>query len=63
MKKCLNCKSVVRENDIYCRNCGCSLQSNTSYVLLNVLSVFLIFGIIFMIILFISSYLVSNNGG
>ena len=60
MKKCLNCKWDVRETDIYCRNCGCPLQTNKSYVLTNVIMVFIVIGMIGMIALFIASYLVSK---
>ena len=60
MKKCINCNSNIRETDIYCRNCGCLLQSNKSYIIINVMIVFIILGIIGMIALFIASYLVAK---
>ena len=40
MKKCLNCKWNVRDTDTYCRNCGCSLQSNKNYIITNVIITF-----------------------
>ena len=60
MKECLNCKRVVRENDVYCRNCGCLLQSNKNYILTNIVIVLIIMMIILMIIMFITSYMLSN---
>lgn len=57
MKKCINCKCNVKDTDIYCRNCGCLLQSNKNYIMTNVLIIFLIFGIIFIIGLFFASYI------
>ena len=60
MKKCLNCNEVIRDKDIYCRNCGVHLKSNKSYIITNVIIVFISLGILFMIALFIASYLVSN---
>ncbi len=59
MRKCINCKCNVRDNDIYCRNCGCYLQSNKSNVLINVITVFIVLGIIFMIVLFVASYILN----
>ena len=58
MKKCLNCDFTVREDDIYCRNCGCVLQTSKGHVFTNIITVLLVIGIIFMILLFIASYLV-----
>ena len=60
MKKCLNCKWDVRDTDTYCRNCGCSLQSNKNYIITNVIVVFIVIGMILMVALFIASYLVSK---
>lgn len=60
MKKCINCNWDVRETDTYCRNCGCPLQSNKSYIIINVIIVFIILGIIGMVALFIASYLVTK---
>ncbi len=59
MKKCLNCDWDVRDTDTYCRNCGCPLQSNKNYILINVIITFIILGIILMIALFVASYLVK----
>ena len=60
MKKCLNCKRDVRDTDTYCRNCGCSLQSNKNYIITNVIVAFIVIGMILMVALFIASYLVSK---
>ena len=60
MRKCLNCKWDVRDTDTYCRNCGCILQSNKSFIVTNVLLIIIILLIIGMIALFVASYLVSN---
>lgn len=60
MKKCLNCKRDVRDTDTYCRNCGCSLQSNKNYIITNVIVTFIVIGMILMVTLFIASYLVSK---
>ena len=56
MKTCYNCKGINRENDIFCRNCGSLLRSNTYYVLINVGTVMAILALIFVIILFVASY-------
>lgn len=58
MKKCLNCNFDVRDTDRYCRNCGCYLQSNKSYIIFNVISIILIFIIILLVVLFAMSYLI-----
>ena len=58
MKSCYNCKGTNRDTDTYCRNCGCLIQSNKNYIITNVISIFLGIGILFMILLLISSYLV-----
>lgn len=60
MKNCLNCQSIVKEGDIYCRHCGCLLKDDKHYVLTNVLVVFAIIGIILLIFLFIASYIVGR---
>ncbi len=60
MKECINCKKNVRDNDIYCRYCGCLQKGNGHYVLLDVMIIFIIICIIGLIILFISSYLVKS---
>ena len=58
MKKCINCKNNVREKDIYCRTCGCLLQSNSNYIFINILMVLVSIGIVLLIALFIASYIV-----
>ena len=60
MKKCLNCNWDVRDTDTYCRNCGCPLQNNKKYIVTNAIIVFVILGLIFMIALFIASYIVTK---
>lgn len=60
MKKCLNCKNDVRDTDIYCRNCGCKLQSSSQYILTNVLTVFVIICWIGLIALLIASYMITK---
>ena len=60
MKKCLNCNWDVRDSDKYCRNCGYPLQSNKSYVFTNVIIVFIVIGIMLMLMLFLSSYIVQR---
>ena len=59
MKKCLNCKSDIRDTDSYCRNCGCPTKEDKNYVITNVLIILVIIGIIGMVALFVSSFLVS----
>ena len=51
MKKCINCKWDIRDTDKYCRNCGCPLQSNNNYILINVIIIFIVLIIIGMIAL------------
>ena len=58
MKKCLNCNSVVKEHDTYCRNCGCILKSNKNLIFTSVINVLLTITIIFMIALIFASYIV-----
>ena len=36
MKTCYNCGGTNRNTDLYCRNCGCRLKSNTHYILINI---------------------------
>lgn len=59
MKKCNNCKGAIREDDIYCRNCGLAIKSNTYYVFLSILIALASLWLISIIILFIASYLVN----
>lgn len=59
MKKCLNCKSDVRDKDIYCRNCGILIKKNSYYVLVNVMIIIISIVILMLIILFIASYLMD----
>lgn len=59
MKKCANCNGAIRENDIYCRNCGLSVKSNGYYVLLDILIALASIALVFIIILYITSYFVN----
>ena len=58
MKTCINCKNKVKDNDKYCSNCGCLIQSNINYIFINIINFVLIIGIVLLIALFIASYLV-----
>lgn len=59
MKKCANCNGAIREEDIYCRNCGLSIKSNFYYVFIDILITLAIIALILMIALFVASYLVN----
>ncbi len=59
MKICPNCKGAIREEDIYCRNCGLSIKSNGYYVFLNILIILASLALVFIVALFIASYLVN----
>lgn len=56
MRKCVNCNSDYRSDDIYCRNCGVYIHKNNYYVFINILTYMLIIGVIIIFILFIASY-------
>lgn len=58
MKECINCKAKNRDTDIYCRNCGCYMQSNGHYVLINIMIVLLSICIFGLIVQFIASYMI-----
>ncbi len=58
MKKCLNCKSVNKNIDTFCRNCGVKLHTSIYYVLINIATIITMIGIFLMIILFVASYMV-----
>ncbi len=60
MRKCLNCKNDVRDDDIYCRNCGFLIQSNRNYIIVNIFIVIMVIGIIFLIALFVASYMIEK---
>jgi hypothetical protein len=57
MKKCINCNNINKDKDIYCRNCGLKIKSNSHYILMNVLTFFSIMLLIFVIILFAVLYI------
>ncbi|MBR3162441.1 MAG: hypothetical protein IKF19_06910 [Bacilli bacterium] len=59
MKKCKNCSAIIRDNDRYCRNCGILIPSNFYELVCNIFIIFMILGIIFFAILFITSYVVE----
>lgn len=52
MKHCINCNELTKEDDIYCRNCGVKIKGMGYHIWLNIVSTFMIIGIIFVIILF-----------
>ncbi len=56
MKNCDNCGALIRTDDKYCRNCGILIKSNFYVLLYNIFEIIIIFGIIFFVLLFISSY-------
>ena len=58
MKKCVNCQSINKDIDTFCRNSGAKLHKSIYYVLINISTILVILGIIFMILLFIASYMV-----
>lgn len=60
MKKCLNCQKEIKDNDKYCRNCGCLIEKNSHYILVNILTILVTVAIIILIILFIASYMLSR---
>ena len=57
MRTCTNCKALIRDNDIYCRNCGFKIQSNIKSIILNIVIVVTILALVLLLILFITSYL------
>lgn len=61
MKKCINCESNIRDNDVYCRNCGCGIKSNAYYVMYKVITIILVIAILLMITLFITSYYITKR--
>ena len=60
MKKCINCNGYVKDDDKYCHNCGIMIINSKKYIFIDILNIIFIIGIIFMILLFISSYLVNK---
>ncbi len=61
MKKCINCKNNVKDEDKYCRNCGCKINSSFKYALTNLLIIIIALGVLFMIALFVASYIIENQ--
>lgn len=59
MKSCYNCKGTNRDTDIYCRNCGYKMQSSGYYVLINVGTILSFLALLFVIALFIASFIVD----
>ena len=59
MRSCYNCKGTNRDTDTYCRNCGYKMQSNGHYVLINVGTILSFLALLFVIALFIASYIVD----
>lgn len=58
MIKCINCNSDCRDSDSYCRNCGIRLKKSAYYIMMNIFTFLFASAIIFMVIIFIASYLV-----
>lgn len=58
MNKCIDCKENNRIDDKYCRNCGALLHKNSFYIFINIINGLLIVGLIFMLMLYIASYVV-----
>ena len=59
MKSCYNCKGTNRDADLYCRNCGYKMQNNGYYVLINVGTILSFLALLFVIALFIASFIVD----
>lgn len=58
MKNCINCGAEIKNGDRYCRRCGNKIWVSGYYIFVNIVSVLLIVGIVFMLILFVLSYIV-----
>ena len=48
-----------RNTDLYCRNCGCRLKSNTHYILINIGTIIAFALLLFVILLFVAAYIVD----
>lgn len=59
MKKCFNCKAINKNDDIYCRNCGCKIKRNIHYIFVNIGTFIAFLWLIFVVILFITSFIVD----
>ena len=59
MKTCYNCGGTNRNTDLYCRNCGCRLKSNTHYILINIGTIIAFALLLFVILLCVASYIVD----
>ena len=59
MKKCYNCKKINKDNDKYCRHCGYIIKNNAYYIFINIGTILAFIGFIFIIALFIASYLIN----
>ena len=58
MKKCINCNSINKDKDLYCRNCGLKIRSNNHYILMNVLTFLSIVFLLIVIALFAILYII-----
>ncbi len=58
MRKCINCKNDVKKKDIYCRNCGCRQYSAIHYILMDIAMVIVVIGLIGIIALLVTSYII-----
>ena len=58
MRSCINCKTNNKDTDIYCRNCGVIMKSNSYYVMINIFTIFAFIFLLIVIGLFIALYFV-----
>ena len=59
MKKCYNCKNINKENDKYCRSCGYKINKSYYYILINILTIIGFILLIFIMIIFILSFIIK----
>ena len=59
MRKCVNCDNDLHDEDIYCRFCGCKVMKNSHYLIYNIITIILVIAIIFLIALFVASFLMN----
>ena len=60
MKSCYNCENPVRDNDKFCRSCGCPIASSKHYLFLNVFIVFAALALLGLLILFGTSFIIMK---
>lgn len=59
MKKCVNCNGIIRNSDIYCRNCGIKIEKNWYYVFVNIGITLLSLAILFIIVMLIAAFFMN----